>query len=83
MRVFQKLNLLFQVFFLILIFSLVNSNTFSLIDKFLELIILQIMKVLRSIKSAKLRHRDCRVVKRKGRLYVINKTDARFKARQG
>ena len=24
------------------------------------------MKVLRSIKSAKLRHRDCRVVKRKG-----------------
>ena len=41
------------------------------------------MKVLRSIKSAKLRHRDCRVVKRKGRLYVINKTDSRFKARQG
>ncbi len=41
------------------------------------------MKVLRSIKSAKQRHRDCRVVKRKGRLYVINKTDSRFKARQG
>ena len=38
------------------------------------------MKVLRSIKSAKNRHRDCRVVKRKGRLYVINKTDSRFKA---
>ena len=54
-----------------------------MIDKFLELIILQIMKVLRSIKSAKQRHRDCRVVKRKGRLYVINKTDSRFKARQG
>ena len=33
------------------------------------------MKVLRSIKSAKQRHRDCRVVKRKGRVYVINKTD--------
>ena len=41
------------------------------------------MKVLRSIKSAKQRHRDCRVVKRKGRVYVINKTDPRFKARQG
>ena len=55
-----------------------------MIDKFLELIILQlVMKVLRSIKSAKQRHRDCRVVKRKGRLYVINKTDSRFKARQG
>ena len=41
------------------------------------------LESLRSIKSAKSRHRDCRVVKRKGRLYVINKTDARFKARQG
>ena len=41
------------------------------------------MKVLRSIKSAKSRHRDCRVVKRKGRIYVINKTDPRYKARQG
>ena len=64
-----------------------NINNFSLIDKFKELFILIkiriIMKVLRSIKSAKLRHRDCRVVKRKGRLYVINKTDSRFKARQG
>jgi len=42
-----------------------------------------LMKVLKSIKSAKLRHRDCRVVKRKGRIFVINKTDPRFKARQG
>ena len=42
-----------------------------------------IMKVLRSIKSAKLRHRDCRVVKKKRQVYVINKTDSRFKARQG
>ena len=54
-----------------------------MIDKFLELIILQNYEVLRSIKSAKQRHRDCRVVKRRGRLYVINKTDSRFKARQG
>ena len=41
------------------------------------------MKVLRTIKSAKLRHRYCCVVKRKGRLYVINKPDSRFKARHG
>lgn len=41
------------------------------------------MKVKSSIKSLKQRHRDCRVVKRKGRLYVINKTNPRFKARQG
>ena len=42
-----------------------------------------VMKVLRSLKSAKTRHRDCRVVRRKGRVYVINKTNPRFKARQG
>ncbi|MBM3510345.1 MAG: 50S ribosomal protein L36 [Alphaproteobacteria bacterium] len=41
------------------------------------------MKVLRSLKSAKLRHRDCRVVRRRGRVYVINKSNPRFKARQG
>ena len=41
------------------------------------------MKVLSSLKSAKSRHRDCKVVRRKGRTYVINKTDPRFKAKQG
>jgi len=41
------------------------------------------MKVLRSLKSAKKRHKDCRVVRRRGRIYVINKTNRRFKARQG
>ncbi len=41
------------------------------------------MKVRSSLKSLKNRHKDCKVVRRKGRLYVINKTDPRFKARQG
>ncbi|MFQ5346957.1 MAG: type B 50S ribosomal protein L36 [Rhodothalassiaceae bacterium] len=41
------------------------------------------MKVRNSIKSLKTRHRDCRVIRRKGRIYVINKTNRRFKARQG
>ena len=41
------------------------------------------MKVRSSIKSLKSRHRDCRVVRRKGRIYVINKVQKRFKARQG
>ena len=41
------------------------------------------MKVLTSLKSAKTRHRDCKVVRRKGRIYVICKTNPRFKARQG
>jgi large subunit ribosomal protein L36 len=41
------------------------------------------MKVVSSLSSAKFRHPDCKVVRRKGRIYVINKTDPRFKARQG
>jgi large subunit ribosomal protein L36 len=41
------------------------------------------MKILNSLKSAKKRHKDCRVVRRKGRVYVINKKDPRYKARQG
>ena len=41
------------------------------------------MKVLSSLKSAKKRHLQCKVVRRKGRVYVINKANPRFKARQG
>lgn len=41
------------------------------------------MKVRNSLKSLKNRHRDCQIVRRKGRIYVINKTNPRFKARQG
>jgi large subunit ribosomal protein L36 len=42
-----------------------------------------VMKVKNSLKSLRSRHRDNRVVRRKGRVYVINKTQRRFKARQG
>ena len=41
------------------------------------------MKVVSSIKSAKLRHPACQVVRRKGKIYVINKVEPRYKARQG
>jgi large subunit ribosomal protein L36 len=41
------------------------------------------MKVLSSLASAKRRHADCQVVKRKGTVYVICKSNPRFKARQG
>ena len=41
------------------------------------------MKVLCSLKTAKKRDKNCRVVRRKGRVYVINKRKPRFKARQG
>ncbi len=41
------------------------------------------MKVVSSIKSAKVRHPACQVVRRKGKIYVINKVEPRYKARQG
>ena len=41
------------------------------------------MKVRSSLKSLKTRHRDCKLVRRKGVIYVINKTNPRFKAKQG
>jgi large subunit ribosomal protein L36 len=41
------------------------------------------MKVRSSIKSLKSRHPACQVVRRRGKVYVINKKDPRFKARQG
>ncbi|HJK85629.1 MAG: 50S ribosomal protein L36 [Alphaproteobacteria bacterium] len=40
------------------------------------------MKVLKSLKSAKTRDKNCRIVKRKGRTLVINKVNKRFKAKQ-
>ena len=41
------------------------------------------MKIRNSLKSLRGRHRDNSLVRRHGRLYVINKTQRRFKARQG
>ncbi len=41
------------------------------------------MKITNSLKTLKNRDKDCRVVRRKGRLYVINKKNPRYKARQG
>ena len=41
------------------------------------------MKVKCSLRSAKVRDKDCKLVRRKGRVYVINKKNPRMKARQG
>ena len=38
------------------------------------------MKVRASVKE---RSNDCKVIRRKGKLYVINKKNPRFKQRQG
>lgn len=41
------------------------------------------MKIKNSLKSLKGRDRNNRVVRRKGRVYIINKQNPRYKARQG
>jgi large subunit ribosomal protein L36 len=41
------------------------------------------MKIKNSIRTLKTRHKDCRVIRRRGRTYIINKTMKRYKARQG
>jgi large subunit ribosomal protein L36 len=41
------------------------------------------MKVRNSLRSLKKRDKNCRIVRRKGRVYVINKKNPRMKARQG
>jgi large subunit ribosomal protein L36 len=41
------------------------------------------MKIKNSLKALKARHRDNQLVRRKGRVYIINKMNPRFKARQG
>ena len=48
--------------------------------RYKELDCLKIMKVKASIKK---RSEDCKIVKRKGKLYVICKKNPKFKMRQG
>jgi large subunit ribosomal protein L36 len=42
-----------------------------------------VMKIVNSLKTLKKRDKNCRVVRRRGRVFVINKVNPRFKARQG
>jgi len=41
------------------------------------------MKIRNSLKTAKLRDKNCFLVRRRGRVYVLNKKNPRLKARQG
>jgi len=43
----------------------------------------RVMKIVNSLKTLKKRDKNCRIVRRKGRVYVINKINPRYKARQG
>ncbi|HFC8804181.1 TPA: 50S ribosomal protein L36 [Neisseria gonorrhoeae] len=40
------------------------------------------MQVLSSLKTAKQHHLDCQIVRRRGKVYVICKSNPRFKSRQ-
>ena len=44
--------------------------------------LLNIMKIKSSLKSIKKRDLNSKLVRRRGRVYVINKTNPKFKARQ-
>ncbi|MGG5886312.1 type B 50S ribosomal protein L36 [Falsiroseomonas sp. HC035] len=41
------------------------------------------MKIRNSLKTAKVRDKNCILVRRRGRTYVLNKKNPRLKARQG
>lgn len=41
------------------------------------------MKVASSLKTLKNRDKNCRLIRRRGKILVINKRNPRFKARQG
>jgi large subunit ribosomal protein L36 len=41
------------------------------------------MKIASSLKSLKKRDKNCKIVRRKGVVLIINKIDKRYKAKQG
>ncbi|MEM7071068.1 MAG: type B 50S ribosomal protein L36 [Pseudomonadota bacterium] len=41
------------------------------------------MRISSSLKTLRRRDKNCRLIRRKGKIYVINKLNPRFKARQG
>ena len=57
--------------------SVIFPIQFSLLNKIKK------MKVVSFIGSLKNRSKDCQIVKRRGRIYVICKSDPRVKLRQG
>ncbi len=62
--------------------GLFNGYTFGSLNTYQAQEVV-VMKVLSSLKSAKNRSKDCKLVRRKGRVYVICKSDPKLKARQG
>ena len=72
----------------ILIFKQSQKNLLTNADKWLILrskclVKERKMKCYSSLKSKKVRDLNCKIVRRKGRVYVINKKNPKLKARQG
>ena len=59
-------------------FNICNIN----IVIYLNLFIYTSMKIASSLKSLKKRDLNSKLVRRRGRVYIINKTNPKFKARQ-
>ena len=53
------------------------------IENFEIVNISNLMKVVSSIGNLKNRAKDCQIVERRGRIYLICKSDPRLKVRQG
>ena len=49
---------------------------------YLRLLKVKIMKIKSSLKSIKKRDLNSKLVRRRGRVHIINKTNPKFKARQ-
>ena len=60
--------------------TLVRVGLHTGTDNFKISVINKIMKVKASIKK---RSVDCKIIRRKGKLYVINKKNPKYKQRQG
>ena len=72
-----------MVIVVLVVVMLVTIIDLDLTDNYYIQFIEVIMKVVSSLKTLKVRDRNCQIVRRRGRLYVINKKNPRFKARQG
>ena len=57
-------------------------NPYENKDKINDLVKKKIMKIKSSLKSLKKRDLNSKLVRRRGRVYIINKTNPKFKARQ-
>ena len=53
------------------------------VESFLDINNIYIYKVMKTRASLKKRSADCKIVRRKGRLFVINKKNPKMKLRQG